>query len=137
MRFLDANIILRYLTNDDSAKAAACFALLQAVKEGREQLQTTESIVAEAVYVLSSSRQPYRLSRADIVLSLLPIVRLRGLHVPRKKVVLRALDIYQVYSHLDFEDALSVASMEQSNVREIVSYDTDFDRVAAITRQEP
>jgi predicted nucleic acid-binding protein len=46
MRFLDANIILRYLTKDDPAKAHACFTLFQQVKQGREELQTTESVIA-------------------------------------------------------------------------------------------
>lgn len=31
MRFLDANVILRYLTRDDAIKAQACFAMLQRV----------------------------------------------------------------------------------------------------------
>ena len=58
MRFLDTNVILRYLTRDDEEKAQACFRLFQRVNQGEEELFTCESIVAEVVYVLSSTRCP-------------------------------------------------------------------------------
>lgn len=137
MRFLDANIILRYLTRDDPIKARACFILLQRVKHGHEQLQTTESIIAEVTYVLSSPRHPYKATHPDIAAMLKPIVQLRGLRIPRKRIILRALELYDLYPQLDFEDALSVATMEQAHLTEIVSYDRDFNKVPGITRQEP
>jgi predicted nucleic acid-binding protein len=137
MRFLDANVILRYLTKDDPAKAHACFTLFQQVKQGKEELQTTESVIAEVTYVLSSPRHPYKRSHADIAALLRPVVKLRSLRIPRKRVVLRALELYDLYPHFDFEDALSLATMEQSGLTEIVSYGRDFDRVPGITREEP
>ena len=137
MRFLDTNIILRYLTRDDPAKAQACFLLFQQVKQGSEQLQTTESVIAEATYVLTSPRHPYKLDHATITALLLPIVRLRSLKIPRKRVVIRALELYEQYPRLDFEDCLNVATMTQDNLQEIVSYDRGFDNVPGITRQEP
>jgi predicted nucleic acid-binding protein len=137
MRFLDTNIILRYLTRDDEAKAEACSQLFQRVKLGEEELFTCEAIVTEVAYVLSSSRAPYRLSHEEVRARLLPILALRGVRLPQKRVYLRALDLYASSSFLDFEDALAVAHMEQRGVREIVSYDKDFDRVTALQRVEP
>ena len=67
MRFLDTNVILRYLTRDDwETKAEACYRLFQRASRGEEELLTCEAIVSEVVYVLSSRRSPYRLSRAEI-----------------------------------------------------------------------
>jgi predicted nucleic acid-binding protein len=137
MRFLDTNIILRYLTRDDHAKAEACYELFQRVMRGEEELFTCEAIVTEVAYVLSSSRAPYRLSHEEVRARLLPILALRGVRLPQKRVYLRALDLYASSSFLDFEDALAVAHMEQRGVREIVSYDKDFDRVTALQRVEP
>lgn len=136
MRFLDTNIILRYLTRDDEVKAAACFALFQRVKQGKETIVTTEAIISEAVYVLSS-RAHYHLGHAEIRDRLAPILTLRGLKLPKKQVYLRALDLYASYPTLDFEDVLSVAHMQNQGMTEILSYDTDFDRPPTVRRVEP
>ena len=140
MRFLDTNVILRYLTRDDEAKAEACYELfqrVQRVQRGEEELSTCEAIVTEAVYVLSSPRLSYRLSHEEIRARLLPILTLRGLKLPQKRVYLRALDLYASSPFLDFEDAVAVAHMEQRGITEIVSYDQDFDRMSGLRRIEP
>ncbi len=137
MKFLDINVILRFLTRDDEEKADACYRLFQRVQRGEEELLTCEAVVTEVVYVLSSPRAPYRLSHEEIRGRLVPILTLRGLRLPQKRVYLRALDVYASSPFLDFEDALAVAHMERQGVSEIVSYDRDFDRVAGIKRVEP
>jgi len=135
MEFLDTNIILRYLTKDDPAKAERCFQLFQRVKRRENQLTTSESIIAEVVYVLSS-RSLYNQPRENIRALLLPLVRLSGLKIPNRRTILRALDLY-ANARLDFEDALSVAHMERQKVSVVVSYDEDFDRINGIQRREP
>src|SRR3972149_5831423 len=137
MRFLDTNIILRYLTRDDEVKAQACFELFQRLKSGDETVFTCEAVVTEVAYVLSSARVPYRLSHEEIRARLSPILALRGLRLPRKRVYQRALDVWAGYPFLDFEDALAVAYMAEEGIREVLSYDTDFDRVSGVARVEP
>ena len=137
MKFLDTNVVLRFLTRDDEAKAADCYRLFQRVQQGEEELLTCESVVSEAAYVLSSSRLSYRLTHEEIRERLLPILTLRGVRLPQKRVCISALDIYAASPSFDFEDALAVAHMEQAGVTEIVSYDRDFDRVPGVQRVEP
>lgn len=137
MRFLDTNIIIRFLTRDDEPKADACYQLFQRVKQGEEEVFACEAMVTEVAYVLTSSRTPYGLSHAEVKDRLLPILTLRGVRLPHKRVCLRALDIYASVPGLDLEDAMAVAHMEQQGVTEIYSYDRDFDRVDGITRVEP
>ena len=137
MRFVDTNVFLRYLTGDDEIKAQACYELFQRVNQGEEELFTCEAIVSEVVYVLSSTRAPYRLSHDEIRARLVPILTLRGLRLPQKRVYLEALDLYASSPYLDFEDALAVAHMQRQGITEIVSYDRDFDRIAGIRRTEP
>ena len=137
MKFLDTNVILRYLTKDDKAKAEACYRLFQRMRHGEEEVLTCEAIVSEVVYVLSSRRAPYRLSHEEIRGRLMPILTLRGLKLPQKSVYIRALDIYALSTRLDFEDALAAAHMERQGITEILSYDKDFDLVAGIQRVEP
>lgn len=137
MRFLDTNVILRFLTRDDAEKGDACLRLFQQVQLGEEELLTCEAVVSEVVYVLSSRRAGYGLSHEAIRSRLVPILTLRGLRLPQKRVYLRALDVYASSPFLDFEDALVVAHMERQGISEIVSYDRDFNRVAGLRRVEP
>lgn len=137
MKFLDTNIIIRFLTRDDPVKASACYRLFQRAATGDERLFTTETIIAEATYVLTSSRLPYQLTHREIRDRLIPIVMLDGLRMPQKEACVSALEIYASFPYLDFEDALAVAYMKQRGIEEIVSYDADFDRVVGIERTEP
>ncbi|MBI2941107.1 MAG: type II toxin-antitoxin system VapC family toxin [Chloroflexi bacterium] len=137
MRFLDTNIILRFLTRDDEAKAQACLALFERVERGQEEITLSEAILTEVCYVLSSSRHTYQLKREEIRARLLPLLNLRGLHLRDKRLYLRALDLYVQYPRLDIEDAVSVARMEAAQITEIYSYDTDFDGIPTLKRLEP
>lgn len=136
MRFLDTNVIVRYLAKDDEAKAAACLQLFRRVEQGTEELTTCEAVITEVVYVLSS-RQLYGLSHQEIRARLAPLLVLKGLRLPQKRLYQRALDLYAAHPALDFEDALCVAHMEDQGVNELYSYDRDFDRIAAVRRVEP
>ena len=137
MEFLDTNVILRYLTKDDETKAEACYELFEQVRQGNKALFTCEAVITEVVYVLSSPRLSYQLSRNDIRARLLPILSLQGLRIPNKPIYIRALDIYVAHPQLDFEDAIAVAYMERIGLTQIVSYDRDFDRIEDIERIEP
>lgn len=140
MRFLDTNIFLRFLAQPQSAldqqKQAACLALFQRVRDREEVVNTTEVVIAEVLFNLCSPRQ-YNLTHTDAAARLRPLLRLGRLRLPNKRVYFRSLDIFAAHPFLDFEDALIVAHMERQGVSELYSYDTDFDRVASINRQEP
>lgn len=86
--------------------------------------------------MLCSPRQ-YGLSHAEAAARMRPILLLRGLKLPQKRLYLRALDLYASYPFLDFGDAVSIAHMERQRIVEVYSYDTDFDRVAEMRRVEP
>ena len=135
MMFLDANVILRFLTRDDPEKAQHCFELLQRCDRGEVELTTSESVIAEVVYVLASPRL-YHLPPRRIHDLLLPIINLRGLRLSSRHLYRRALGHY-ARRGIDFADALTVAHMEQEGISEIVSYDRHFDRIEGISRLEP
>jgi predicted nucleic acid-binding protein len=135
MPFVDTNIFLRYLTKDDPDKAQACFDLFKRANANQVTLTATETVIAEVVYVLSSKRT-YNLPRDEIRARLYPLISLQGLRLPQRRTVLRALDLYVAYE-IDFEDALIVAHMERQTIRDLYSYDRDFDQVPGVNRQEP
>jgi predicted nucleic acid-binding protein len=137
MNFIDTNIFIRYLVKDDQDKAEACFRLLEKAKASKVELFTSESVIAEVVFVLSSKRL-YNLSHQDIRVRLYPILSLPGLKMSNRRQYLRALDVYG-NNNIDFEDALSIATMERKKISQIYSYAEDFDRVkdCEISRIEP
>ena len=135
IQFIDTNIFIRHFTRDDPEKAQACLELFQKAKQGQITLTTSESVIAEVVYILSS-KQLYHLSREKIRSLLYPLLSLPGLKLPQRKIYLRALDLYATYS-IDFEDALIVAQMERQGITDLYSYDRDFERVPGVTRLEP
>ncbi|MDQ4078463.1 MAG: PIN domain-containing protein [Chloroflexota bacterium] len=135
MIFLDTNILIRFLTRDDPDKADACFELLQKAEAQEITLVTTEAVIAEVVYVLSSPKL-YNLSREDIRNRLYPVLSIKGLKIPYRKMYLRALDLYVTYP-LDFEDVVILAQMERQHINEVYSYDKGFDDVEGIQRLEP
>jgi predicted nucleic acid-binding protein len=134
MPFIDANIFVRYLTGDDPAKAKRCLALFQRIKQNEVTVTTSEAVIAEVVYVLSS--KIYGLSRSDIAVRLRPLLILPNLKFLYRSVFLRALELY-VRHNVDFEDCLTAAYMERQKITDIYSYDKDFDTIAGIKRLEP
>ncbi len=136
MQFVDTNIFLRHLTGDDPKKAQACFQLFQKAERNEIQLTTSQVVIAEVVYVLSSSKQVYNLSREEIRSRLYPLLSMQGLKLTHRKMYLRALDLYATYP-LDFEDALIVAHMERQKIKEVFTYDRGFDRMSSVKRLEP
>ena len=135
MRFVDTNIFIRHLTRDDPEKAQACYQLFLSAQRNEVALTTSEAVIAEVVYVLSSE-QLYNLSREQIRALLYPLLTLRGFKLSGREVYLRALDVYAT-SDLDFEDAIAVAHMERHQLSEIYSYDRHFDQMSGLTRLEP
>ena len=133
--YIDTDVLIRFLTGDDPAKQAEADALLQQVANGQLTIAAPDTVIADAVYVLSSPRL-YKLPRTQVQALLSPLVRLRHLRIQNRRQVLRALDLYGS-TNLDFGDALIVASMEQAGSDTLYSYDTDFDRVPGVTRLSP
>ena len=135
MEYLDTNVILRYLTQDDPRQAEQARLFLEQVEAGATTVTTSEAVIVEVVYVLSS-RALYNLPRPEIKTHLTNIISLRGLKLPNKRTYLKALDLYAGTS-MDFVDALNVAHMERSGIGTIVSFDRDYDGIAGIHRREP
>lgn len=135
MQFVDTNIVLRYLTQDDPEKAERCRHLFEQAQKGEIELTTSESVIAEVVYVLSS-KQLYGVSRPDIHDRLYAILSLQGLKLSYKRTYFRALKLYRNHS-IDFEDAMTVAFMERQGIEELYSYDRDFDKIETVSRTEP
>src|SRR5690348_15818030 len=99
--FLDTNIFLRHLRQDHpdhSPRATACF---KRIEIGALEAATTHTVIFETVFTLQSF---YKVPRADIQNTLLPLLQLPGLNIPRKRLFRAVFDLY-VTSALSFADA--------------------------------
>ena len=133
--FVDTDVIIRLLTQDDAHKQAKAAALFKRIEAGELQATAPVTTIADAVSVLSSLRL-YKVPHADVAALLSTLVRLRNFKISQRQTVLRALDLFGT-THLDFGDAMIVAAMQQAGSQVVYSYDADFDRVKGITRKEP
>jgi predicted nucleic acid-binding protein len=133
--FLDTNILLRHILNDDPIKSPACFALVQAIERGETMVWTSELAIAEVVFVLESKRT-YNVPRDTIRDALLPLLGLPGIKLTHKRLYRRVFDLYTRLP-IDFIDCYHVALMEQRGNRTLFSYDTDFEKISDVIRREP
>jgi predicted nucleic acid-binding protein len=135
--YIDTNVIIRFLTNDDPVKQERTAKLFQQVEQGTLTVAAPDTVIADAVFVLSS-RRLYKLPRHEVAALLIPLVRLAGFRVKNRRTMLTALSLY---GHgpvkVDFGDALIVASMRQNGSDTVYSFDSDFDKLPGINRQEP
>ncbi len=131
--FLDTNILLRYFTREDEQKAQHALNLLMRVERGEEKVITSSLVIFETIFTLQSY---YKVPRQRIKELVLPIISLRGLHLPGKNIYYQAFDLY-VTKNISFADAYNAAYMLSEQVSSIYSWDRDFDKIKGIVRLEP
>jgi predicted nucleic acid-binding protein len=131
--FVDANVILRFLTGDPPDLAAQARTLFEAVDGGQLALILDEIVVAETVWVLQSF-YAYPSDRISQVLQRL--LSHDGLKADRKAGLLLALNLF-AERDVDFADALLAVHMAQQGTKDIYSFDHHFDRLPDVRRHVP
>lgn len=128
--YVDANVILRFITGDPPDMARDAAHLFQAVEDGRLTLIVDDIVIAEVVWVLASF---YGHSIADIATVLRGFLLQDGIEAEEKTTLLQALTLYET-KNIDFADALIAARMQERGVDRVYSFDAHFDRVSGIER---
>lgn len=130
--FVDTNIFLRFLLKDDRKKAERCKKLFEKAKKGKIQLFTSDLVIAEVVWTLESF---YKLSKKEVSENVKRLLTLKNLGIPCASLLIEALVIYEE-KNIDFIDAYNYILMLNGGLERIASYDTDFDKLYGIKRQE-
>lgn len=130
--FLDTDILLRHLRQDDPVLSPKATALLDRIERGELSVRTSDTVVFEAVFTLQRS---YKQPRDRIAAALLPIIELPGITLPGKRYYRRVFDLY-VSGGLGFADCYHVVLMQRLKLMDVFSFDSDFDNVPGITRRE-
>jgi uncharacterized protein len=128
--FLDTNILLRHLLQDDPEQSPKASAFLKRIEEGSVKVRTADTVIFETVFTLQKA---YRQPKQAIAAALLPLLDLPGIVLPNKRRIREAFSLY-VEQNLPFADAYHAVLMEVLHLTEIVTFDTDFDKIKGITR---
>ncbi|MBM2834122.1 MAG: hypothetical protein HW406_1283 [Candidatus Brocadiaceae bacterium] len=132
-KFIDTNIFLRFLTKDDPSKYDKCKELFKRAMEGKINLATSSLVIAELIWTLLSY---YKVSKADVIEKVSIIVGTETIHIPEKDIIADALILYS-RENIDYIDSYNAVFMKQNGLNEILSYDSDFDVIDGIKREEP
>lgn len=100
--YVDANVILRFLTKDPPKEAAQSAELFEAVHRGEITLILDEIVIAEVVWVLQSY---YGHSVSEIAPTLLDLLADEGLEAKDKGGMMEAIRLFSS-RNIDFVDAL-------------------------------
>jgi predicted nucleic acid-binding protein len=132
-KFVDTNVFLRYLTKDDLSKYERCREMFKKALQGEIGILTSGMVIAELIWTLLSY---YKVPKAEVVEKVSVIVGTENLFVPDKDILADALVLY-ARKNIDFIDAYNAVFMKYQGLREMYSYDEDFETIEDIERKEP
>jgi len=137
MRFLDANVFVyayykpkRQLSQKEKQMKEYAKKMISDMSEGKEELLTTVVHLAEIVNILKHGMPLERLNNLILGLFMLDNLRIYGVS---REAYFAATELGDDL-RLESNDALVVDVMRQNNVKEMYSFDEDFDGIEGISR---
>ncbi|MHB0979278.1 MAG: PIN domain-containing protein [Thermoleophilia bacterium] len=122
--WVDANVILRLLTDDPPEMSEQAARLAARAEAGEVLVRIAPLVVAETVWVLLSF---YGHSRESVAEALIALLRAGGVQVEEGRLVVAALES-MARSNVDFVDAY-LAEVARSKGEAVCSFDQDFARL--------
>jgi len=117
--FVDTNVFLRFLTNDDAAKAARAGRMFREAIDGGLARRTSLLVIAEIIWTLESY---YGLSKSQIAKMVEKILNTPNLECEETARILQALDLY-VRQNIDFIDAYHAHYLKDIGLAQIATFD--------------
>jgi uncharacterized protein len=129
---VDANVFLELELKQ--ARFEECKNLLNLVSSGFLEVTTTDFLLDTIALVMEQRKS----SPQDIRTFFVSIAKFKGLSVYSMSLADKISATEEMQnSSVDFDDATSLAAMKKLGIKEIVSFDHDFDDMDDITRVEP
>jgi len=137
MRFLDANVFIyayykprRQLSQKERQMKEYAKKIISDMSEGKEELLTTVVHLTEVVNILKHGMPLERLNNLVLGLFMLDNLRIYGVS---REAYFAATELGDDL-RLESNDALVVDVMRQNNVKEMYSFDEDFNGIEGISR---
>jgi predicted nucleic-acid-binding protein len=131
--FVDANVLLRWLTDSPPEMAAQAGQLFEQADQGQVLLVLPDLVIAEVIWVLQSY---YKIPKADIRREMQALIQHEGLVVQDRASLMLALQWY-AEQNVDWVDAWLAVQMARQGVQDIYSFDQHFERLPGLTRRTP
>lgn len=131
---IDTNLLVRYLTGDDSQKAKAVDNLLSKAEKGELKIFIPSIVIAELVWVLESFYQMYSSEIAELVEA---VLHTPGIEVTEKSIIASALKLYRT-KNIDLIDAWIIEFAKDRGIKTIYTFDKKhFMDVSGIETKSP
>lgn len=134
MAFLDTNILLRHIMQDVEGQSARASRLIEEIARGTVQVYISETVVFETVFTLSTF---YRIPRAEISAQVRRLLRMPGIILRDKAIIVDALHFWESQGPLSFADCYHLALTAALGLDEIYSFDMKMGRYPGVMRVEP
>jgi predicted nucleic acid-binding protein len=125
--WLDANVVLRFLTGDPPDLAERAARLMARADRGEVALYLSDLVLAEVVWVLGSF---YRRTMAETAEVLVDLVSADGIKVDDRQATIRALELARDLN-VDYIDAVLALDAAQADATVCTFDATDFKRLPA------
>jgi predicted nucleic-acid-binding protein len=132
MALLDTNILISFLTSDETQKFRGVYTLFESLEQGDLRVELKLIVLFQVIFVLKSF---YSVPREEIATGMLGILKYKGIIVKEKKIVRRTIELWHD-SKLDIVDCYLIACLEGDRQNILYSYDRDFDKFK-INRKDP
>jgi len=110
---VDANVILRYLLEDNELFFEKSKILFDKALKGEIEIIVKQIILAEVVYVLE---KVYKVSKEEISEVLIEFLLSKGIKIENKEISIKALNIYK-NKNIDFSDAILCAMSDKFQIK--------------------
>jgi predicted nucleic acid-binding protein len=122
--WVDANVVLRFLTGEPAEQAEKAARLMSRAEGGEVVIVLSALVIAEVIWVLKSF---YRRSLEEIAGVVIPLMSADGIEVEDRDLLSRALELARE-KNVDFVDAV-LALQAARRGEPVCSFDGDFKRL--------
>lgn len=119
--WLDANVILRFITGDPPEMAEKVLKLMARAENSEVALRLSHIVAAEVVWVLSSF---YKYPKREIADTMITFINADGIYPDNPALIIQALIDMADYN-VDFADAY-LAAIARTRSEAVCSFDNDF-----------
>lgn len=125
--WVDANVVLRFLTRDPKKQAEKAAELMSRAERGEVTLVLSTLVVAEIFWVLKSF---YRHSLADIARVLVPLLSADGIESEDRERMIQAIELARD-KNVDLVDAVLALQAAERGESVCTFDESDFSRLPA------
>lgn len=125
MRYVDTNVIVRFLVERRENQPASLRGLFLKLENGEIKVECLETVFFQAVFVLRSF---YKVKKREIIESMKQVLSLNGLHMKNKRIMERTLEMWESHPG-DIVDCYIGAHMEHAGEKELFTYDEEIERL--------